>query len=257
MNKPEDPALADYYREAESWADERADENQRSLRIAWIVAGVLGLIALLEALALVFMMPLKQVEPYAVLVDRQTGFVQPLNLTQQQSIVPSEALVNSMLAQYVTAREGFEIDALKDHYRKVALWSAGDARSQYIAGMQATNPASPLAALPRQAIISAEIRSISPLAADSALVRFATTRIDPGSQPVLQGVWAAVIRYRFSSAEMSAASRLENPLGFQVLRYSKSAEIAPSQTGTAPPPSPQGPPAMPRPAPPQPNVPPR
>lgn len=234
MNQPQDPALADYYREAESWADARSSEIERSRRIAWLVACGFGLIALLEALALVFLVPLKRVEPYAVLVDRQTGFVQPLNLTQSQSIVPSEALVRSMLAQYVVARESFEIDSLKDRYRKVALWSSGNARSQYIAGMQATNPVSPLATLPRQSVIHAEVRSISPLSVDSALVRFATTRTDPGMQPVPQGVWAAVIAYRFSSADMSAASRLDNPLGFQVLRYSKTAEIAPGDAAGNP-----------------------
>ena len=100
--------------------------------------------------------------------------------------------------------------------------------------MQATNPASPLAQYPRQAVIHTDIRSISVLGGDAVLVRFATTRTDPGGQPVPQGVWAAVIKYRFSAAGMSAASRLDNPLGFQVLRYSKSAEIAPEVQNAAP-----------------------
>lgn len=227
MTKPPDPNLAAYYREAESWAEDRAARVERSLRRAWLTAGGLGAIALLEALALVILMPLKETEPYAVLVDRQTGYVEQLNLAQPPSIAPSEALVRSMLGQYVVAREGYDIHALKDQYRKVALWSAGDARSQYIAQMQASNPASPLASLPRQTVLDVQIRSISKLSADTALVRFATNRIDAGGQPVPQGVWAAVVTYRFSSADMSAASRLENPLGFQVLRYSRSAEIVP------------------------------
>ncbi len=227
MNMPEDKALTDYYRDAESWADDRARDGARTLRIAWIVAAVAGGIALIEALAIVFMLPLKQIEPYAVLVDRQTGYVQPLNLSDSQAIVPDAALVRSMLAQYVIAREAFDINALKENYRKVALWSAGDARSQYIAATQASNPASPLAALPRQAVITVEIRSLSAIGPDTALVRYATMRTDPGGFPVQQGIFAAVIKYRFSAADMSAASRLTNPLGFQVLRYDRSAELAP------------------------------
>ena len=35
--------------------------------------------------------------------------------------------------------EGFNAAALQDSYKKVALWSTGDARSQYIAAMQASN----------------------------------------------------------------------------------------------------------------------
>lgn len=237
MSKPEDPALADYYRAAETWAEDRREGGERSLKVAWIVAGIAGAIALIEAIALVVLLPLKQVEPVAVLVDRQTGYVQPLNLTKGQSIVPEQALIHSMLAQYVNSREGFNTAALKEDYRKVALWSSGDARRQYIAGMQASNPSSPLATLPRSALIAVEIRSISPLSADSALVRFATTRSDQGGAAQPQGTWAAVIRYRFSSAQMSAESRLVNPLGFQVLRYSKSSEIPPGVVQSAPAPS--------------------
>lgn len=238
MSKPENPALADYYRAAETWAEDRREGGERSRKIAWIVAGLAGAIALIEAVALVLLLPLKQVEPVAVLVDKQTGFVQQLNLTKGQTIVPDKALVQAMLAQYVSAREGFNTAALKEDYRKVALWSSGDARSQYISGMQASNPASQLATLPRSAVISVEIRSISPLSADSALVRFVTARTDLGGAPQLQGTWAAVIRYRFSSAQMSAESRLVNPLGFQVLSYTKSAEIPPAIVQVASPPFP-------------------
>lgn len=228
MTMPQDLALADYYENAESWAEDRHQDGERGRKIAWIVAGVAGAIALIEAIALVILLPLKQIEPYAVLVDRQTGFIQPLSLSKDQSIVPDQALVHSMLAQYVTAREGFNIAALKEDYRKVALWSGGTARSQYIAGMQASNPSSPLASLPRTAVLAAEVRSISPLAADTALVRFAVLRTDQGGVPVQQGFWAAVVRYRFSSAGMSAESRLVNPLGFQVTSYNRNAEIVPS-----------------------------
>jgi type IV secretion system protein VirB8 len=238
MNKPVDPALTDYYRAAETWAEDRREDGERRQKVAWIVAAVAGTIAVLEGIALIVLLPLKQIEPYAVLVDRQTGFVQPLNLAKGESIVPDQALVQSMLAQYVTAREGFNLAALKEDYRKVALWSAGPARSQYVAGMQATNPSSPLTVFPRSAVVAVEIRSISPLSADTALVRFSTLRADQGGVPVEQGVWAAVIRYRFSSADMSAASRLVNPLGFQVTGYTRNSEVPPGVVLAAPLPQP-------------------
>jgi len=234
MNKPDPDGLAGYYKAAETWAEDRSADNARAVRTAWIVAGAAGAIAVVEALAIVLMMPLKTTQPIAVLVDRQTGNVEALDLGAASTIQPNEALTHSMLAQYVTARENFDINALKDNYRKTALWSAGDARAQYIGMMQATNPASPLAQFPRQTVIHTDIRSISVLGGDTVLVRFATTRIDPGGQPVPQGVWAAVINYRFSAAGMSTASRLDNPLGFQVLRYTKSAEIAPELPNAAP-----------------------
>lgn len=231
---PDKDELSEYYAAAESWTNDRIADQERSVRIAWIAAAAAGVLALIEGLALLLLIPLKQVVPYAVLVDRQTGHVQPLNLAKGETIKPDDALVRSMLAQYVTARESFNIASLKDNYRKVGLWSAGDARSQYIAASQASNPTSLLATVPRSSVISVDVRSISPLSQDTMLVRFSTSRADAGGAFSPQGTWAAVIRYRFSSADMSAANRLENPLGFQVVSYNRTAEIALQDQAVAP-----------------------
>jgi len=227
MNEMRHDKLESYYAEAESWAEDRHAGIARSQRTAWIVAAVLGSIALLEAIALVLLTPLKTVEPYTLLVDRQTGYVQALKPLQRETIAPDEALVRSFLVQYVIAREGFDIDSLQSDYRKVALWSAGEARERYVRAMQAGNPESPLATLPRRAVIQPEIVSLSSLSADTALVRFITRRVDAGAPSQAPQRWAAVIAWRFSGAEMTAADRLINPLGFQVIRYRRDAETQP------------------------------
>ncbi len=243
MNDQSRGPLSDYYEEAGSWASERAAMTRANHRYGWIVAGVLGTVAVLEAIAIVVMMPLKTTEPYTLMVDRQTGYVQALKAVTPEAIAPDTALTRSFLVQYVIAREEFDIDTLKTNYRKVALWSAGEARARYTADMNAGNPASPLTTLPRRALVEVQIRSISSLNADTALVRFATTRTDPGAQRAEPQLWAAVIKYQFSSAAMSAEDRFTNPLGFQVVRYRRDAEVPPP----VPAPATQGPPAAARP----------
>ncbi len=135
MTDRDDPALNEYLRASSSWADDRAQALAASRKVAWIVAGVAGAIALLEAVALILLTPLKTVVPYTLLVDRQTGYVEAIKPLERATISPDTALVRSFLVQYVIAREGFDIDQLNDNYRKVALWSAGDARSRYLAEM--------------------------------------------------------------------------------------------------------------------------
>lgn len=227
MNKMSDDDLNRYYSQAESWSADRNKALSGSRRVAWIIAGAATGVAVLEAIALASLLPLKTVVPYTLLVDRQTGNVQALKPLEQQTITPDDALVRSFLAQYMTARESFEINSLKDDYRKVALWSADEARDRYLASMAANNPLSPLATLPRQALVETEVRSISSLSTDTALVRFVTKRSDPGGQKQDVQNWAVVMKYRFSTASMSAADRLLNPLGFQVLRYRRDAEMVP------------------------------
>lgn len=212
---------------ADSWGRSVIDDLERSRRIAWIVAGVAAVIALLLAIAVVIMLPVKTTEPYTLLVDRQTGYVEELAPLERSVVSPDAALTRSFLVQYVIARESYDYDNLPESYRKVALWSTGDARERYLSLMNSANPANPFSELARNAIIKTEITSVSSLSADRSLVRFTTTQTDPGGQPQAAQNWAAVISYRFSGAEMSAEDRLLNPLGFQVTRYRKDAESLP------------------------------
>ncbi len=224
MSDPETQKLDEYYREAASWSEDRQSASNSSRRTAWIVAVVAGVIALLEAIALVFLLPLKTVVPYTLLVDRQTGYVEALKPLERQTIAPDAALVRSFLVQYVIERESFDIDSFNASYRKVALWSADEARNRYVAESQSSNPQGRLATLPRKALVEVQVRSVSSLDADTSLVRFSSVRTDLGASAQMPQYWAAVIKYRFSGAAMSAEDRMVNPLGFQVLHYRRDAE---------------------------------
>lgn len=216
--------LHEHLQASQSWADDRRTLIDRSRRTAWRVAVGASVIALAEAMALVALLPLKTVQPYTLLVDRQTGHVEALRPLERQTVTADAALTRSFLVQYVIAREGFGIDTLQLDYRKVALWSSGEARQQYIATMQANNPASPLVAYPRSSLVDVTIKSISSLSPSSALVRFDTQRVDRGSPAGAPTSWAAVVSFTYSGEPMSAADRLINPLGFKVTRYRRDAE---------------------------------
>ncbi|MBA4044795.1 MAG: hypothetical protein C0471_10300 [Erythrobacter sp.] len=214
---------------ADSWATSVTEDLERSSRRAWIVAIIAALVALLEAVALVFLVPLKTVEPYTLLVDRQTGNVEALAPLDTQVVAPDSALTRSFLVQYVIARESFALPTLQDDYRKVSLWSDRAVRETYERAMNAATPGSPLAVLPQNAAIRTQVKSVSTLGEGRALVRFMTTRIDPGTAPQPPSHWAAIISYRFSAAEMSAEDRYINPLGFQVTGYRRDAETIPEE----------------------------
>jgi type IV secretion system protein VirB8 len=112
MTEPETNPREAYYSASESWSDSQNREITASRRVAWIVAGVLGAIALFEAIALIALMPLKTVVPYTLLVDKQTGYVEALKPLEQKTITPDSALVRSFLVQYVIARESFDARAM-------------------------------------------------------------------------------------------------------------------------------------------------
>jgi type IV secretion system protein VirB8 len=242
MNEHNREALDTYYAEAASWNRDRVQAVRSSQRIAWWIAGVAAVIALLEAIALVLLMPLKTVEPYTLMVDRTTGYVQALKPLDQAKIAPDAALTQSFLVQYVIAREGFDMATLNANYRKVALFSADTARTSYLQQMQVSNPASPILTYPRTTAVDVRVKSISPMGNSAALVRFETVRRDAGAQPQPPSAWVAVIRYRYSNAPMSLDDRFVNPLGFQVTSYRKDPETLPAPsvalpTAAVPPPT--------------------
>ncbi|MCB2067157.1 MAG: hypothetical protein KDE15_11030 [Erythrobacter sp.] len=212
---------------ADSWGRSVTDDLERSRRVAWMVAAGAGALALLLAVALVILLPLRQEVPVTILVDRQTGNVETLTPGDPQLVTPDAALTRSFLVQYVVARESFDMADLQSDYRKVALWSGGDERRRYVDMMRPGSPGNPVAIYPASTRISVDVRSVSSLAAGRALVRFSTTQTDLGSQPQATQHWAAVIDYTFSAAEMTEDDRFVNPLGFQVTRYRRDPETLP------------------------------
>jgi type IV secretion system protein VirB8 len=227
MNKQSREALDAYYVEAGSWAQDREEELIRSRRTAWLIAWIAVGVAVLLAIALVVLMPLKSVQTVTLMTDRQTGFVQVVDPINPERITPDSALTRSFLTQYVTAREGFDVDSVQTDYRRVALWSAGEARSTYVASQQAGNPESPLARYPRSTVVQTTVKSISSLGPNVAMVRFETRRRDQGGQYQPPAHWVAVVNYRFTGEPMRMEDRLINPLGFQVQRYRRDPEAPP------------------------------
>ncbi|HEX5184489.1 MAG TPA: VirB8/TrbF family protein [Allosphingosinicella sp.] len=232
MNDQNREALDAYYREAATWNRDRLDDLARSRRTAWWVAGSAAAVAILLALTLILLMPLKTVVPYTLLVDKTTGYVQALKPLNPDKVSPDSALTQSFLVQYVIAREGYDVDTVRENYRKVALWSAQTARTDYVNLMQGSNPASPLNAYPRTTIVETEVKSVSPIDRNAALVRFDTIRRDANGIAQPARSWVAVIHYRYSGEPMKLEDRFINPLGFQVLRYRKDPETAPPPAAT-------------------------
>ncbi|WP_230781763.1 virB8 family protein [Sphingomonas sp. Leaf37] len=223
-----------YFKEARSWAEDSRARTSRSKQIAWTIAGIAVGAAAFEAVALAMLTPLKTVQPITLLVDRQTGFVQALDPNTPQRVSADAALTDAYLAQYVSAREGFDRATLQVDYRRVALWSAGRARASYLSGIAATNPASPIQSLPGGTLISVRVKSVSRLQSGVSLVRFDTQRVDRNGQAEAPRPWISVVRFRYSDAPMAFGDRLVNPLGFQVTGYRRDAEAPPAPEVVAP-----------------------
>ena len=213
-----------YYAAAQSWADERVEAERRARKLAWIVAGVAGALALLLAVIVAMLLPLKTVQPYVVTVDRQSGAVEIATTVANGRLTQNEAVIQAELANYVRTRETFDATDLASNYRRVQLMSAPDVRTAYLAAMAASNPASPLRALSPGDTVTIRIKSVSLIGPGAALVRYDADRTIAGGRGSTSSAFVSAVSFGFSDRSLRAADRFDNPLGFQVTRYRRDAE---------------------------------
>ena len=214
----------EYYAAAKSWSEGQASVASRETRIAWRVAAGASVIALLLALALAFLVPLKTVQPYVLTVDRQTGAVESATTVQSGRLSQNEAVIQAQLAGYVIARETFDATDLSEQYRRVQVMSARPVAAAYVTQMAATNPESPLRTLNRGDTVSIKIRSVSLINENAALVRYSTTRSALGGGATAPANFVSAISFGFNGRPLRQSDRFDNPLGFQVTRYRRDAE---------------------------------
>jgi type IV secretion system protein VirB8 len=182
------------------------------------------------------MLPLKEVVPYTVLVDKQTGYVETARGVQLGNLAEDQAIVESMLAQYVLARETFDPADFAERYERVALWSLGPAREQYVGQYQSGSADSILSDLRPGTTVKVIVKNIELLTDGTARVRFEAQRRDANAQPVSTD-WQTIVSFRFTGQPMKTEDRLLNPLGFQVTGYRRDSEMTAPVAAPAPAPA--------------------
>jgi type IV secretion system protein VirB8 len=224
IDKPGDRKA--YYEAGRTWADDVHGALRASRRTAWIVAGAAAAIALLEAVAIALMAPLKTVEPYVLTLDRQTGYMSMAPGLKTGALSQDEAVHQAFLAQYVIAREGFDIAGLQMNYRNVAAWTEGGARAAYVAAMSGSNPQSPVKLYDAGTVVSVTVKSVAMIGRSTAQVRFDTQQTSADGVSMPPRAYQATIGFRYTGAPMRMDDRLLNPLGFKVTSYRRDAEAA-------------------------------
>ena len=227
----QEPLIIPRRGEITRWVEENLEQERRGRRWAWTVACILILICAAQAAAIALLLPLREVVPYTILVDKQTGYVETARGLDIGTLAEDQAVVESMVAQYVLARETFDPADFNERYERVALWSLGTARDNYVAQYQASSPDNVLGQMRPGTVVQVIVKKIELMTKETALVRFETQRRDAGATS-MRSDWQAVVSYRFTGAPMRMEDRLLNPLGFQVTGYRRDSETAADQVLT-------------------------
>ena len=219
-----EPLIIPRRNEVNHWIENNLEQERRGRQWAWTIACILILICAAQAATIALLLPLKEVVPYTILVDKQTGYVETARGLDVGALAEDQAVVESMVAQYVLARETFDPADFNQRYDRVTLWSLGAARDDFVAQYQADSPNNVLSQMRPGTVVKVTVKKIELLTKETARVRFETERRDAGANPV-RSDWQTIVSYRFTGAPMRMEDRLLNPLGFQVLGYRRDSEI--------------------------------
>jgi type IV secretion system protein VirB8 len=222
-----------YFQEASIWESDIARHYRASRRTAWFIAILMSAttLALIGILAMV--LPLKTYEPYMVVVDKSSGFVEVKRPMATGALTQDEAVAMFNVVRYIRAREIYDPKAVKENYDLAQLMATGNAARDLTALFSAGNPQSPVRLYGSETVVSVFIKSVTFPNPNTALVRFSTQ--ENGASGSTSHDWVSLLRFKYSRASMPNEWRFDNPLGFQVSDYRRDQEAAFSSNAAAKP----------------------
>lgn len=225
--KPKSKTTVDqYFETAQSWEAERYVEANKSKKLAWRVTWFAMLIALSACLGVAALTPLKTVEPFVVRVDNSTGMVDIVTALTTEKTNYDEAINKYFINKYIVNRESYSPnqDTRNHMYYIVGLMSNDSISSKYAEYYNPRyNEEAPLKVYGETASVEVNIKNISFVAKNLALIRFTKT-VRRGTEKIASH-WIATMEFTYLSGQMSANDRLINPLGFQCTDYRIDPEI--------------------------------
>lgn len=235
MKRKGDP-LEVYWAEAASWDDDRMASTQRRERLAWRVAGGSTLLTMLSAITLMFLLPLKTVEPYVIRVDSSTGVVDVLpQYTASQDILELEK--RYFLTQYVRTCERYVFAIAYSDYAECGAFNSPQLNQEHYRRWVLTNPASPLNLYGRNTTLRPQVVSITFLdqAPDQSVaqVRYLIGTGKAGITSEQVSHYISTITYRFATPSRNAKVRQWNPLGLIIEDVRRELEV-PEFSSTSP-----------------------
>jgi type IV secretion system protein VirB8 len=233
-----DAALKTYFEEAASWDADRVRQGRRTVRLALGVAGAGWLAVLFLCAALVFLMPLKRVEPFVVRVDNATGIVDVVPVYAGRSGVP-EAVTRYLLTHYVTVCERFNFSTAESDYEECGAFHSAQRNQAWYALWNPTNPSSPLNVYKDGTTVRAQVTSVSFFkrgsgVGDLAQVRYVKAKRSAGSAAEETTHWIATLQYAYADPSTDPKVRGWNPLGFKIVDFKPEPEVLPDAAPAAP-----------------------
>lgn len=213
-----DRAIDQMLSEAKAFHESRHKTRKRLLKVAWTVAGGLGGVCVVQAIALAVMMPLKQTEPIMITTYKD-GYAEVIR-DFSDAIRFEKEVDEYFLKEYVTNRETYDWNKMQHLVDYTRAWSADHVYNEFYSFV--TMPNSALETLKDKARIDARVTSIL-VNQDAGIATVRITKTPKSADgKAMDGVqptyWVAELKYH-QGVKQAHKFRSYNPFGYQVTSY--------------------------------------
>lgn len=198
---------------------------RRRERFAYFIAAAGVIVGLAGFLGAVSLFPLKTIETFVVVVDKETGEMDRVSQVAALTLDESDAIIQSNLVAYVDDRETYDLTDGEQRINSVLDRSDNDAARTLRDLWSSSNEDYPITVYGREAKIDVVIRSVNQIEPGVAQVRFTRTLRRERDTRTVTRPYVATLAYEFRP---QTRQRLQdvwaNPLGFVVTSYRVDAE---------------------------------
>ncbi|MGO3683445.1 MAG: virB8 family protein [Proteus vulgaris] len=218
----------DFIDASKAFENTRIDEIEKSRTIAWRVAAASLLTTIFMSIAMVFLTPLKEVEPYLVRVDNNTGQTDIVTVLANAQSDYGEEVAKFFSANYVRLVEGYDWYTVQSSFNKALLFSDSDVQNRLNNKFASTQ--APHKLYKDKQRVEIEIDNVTFIDENLMQVRF-TKKVVPVNggvynaqedtlQPLpIESQAIATIGFDYINVPNVDEVRLVNPLGFVVKSY--------------------------------------
>ncbi|MCG7521912.1 virB8 family protein [Ruegeria sp. Ofav3-42] len=198
---------------------------RRRERFAYFIAAAGVIVGLTGFVGAITLFPLKTIETFVVVVDKDTGEMDRVAAVEALSLDESDAIIQANLVAYVDDRETYDLTDGEQRINSVLQRSDEDAERTLRDLWSSTNPDYPITIYGREARIDVVIRSVNQIEPGVAQVRFTRTLRNPRDTRTVTRPYVATLAYAFKPETRQRLQQVwSNPLGFVVTSYRVDAE---------------------------------
>jgi type IV secretion system protein VirB8 len=222
------------------WYQDKYQHVLTQRNLLAIIAMISLFAAAMAVLAVMFLAPLKSVEPYLLQIDETTGITQRVIPLTKKEYAASSAVDRYFTALYIRMREGYNFNMLRYNYNVVRLMSDPRVFFRFRNQADIKNEESPAFRLKTFGMRDVRVRSMiyikapadkskakkasGPSRSKMIQARITTTESSPNTNDIVEQ-WVVYITFEYADLSLNQEEQLLNPLGYVVTSYQIEREV--------------------------------